>query len=84
MQPLKLAKEKFFSSYYNSGKLKLVAQPEYGGYDPRFVIEWVRIPSKTCGCIFFGKEVGLSPVMDSRLERKSSALNLVICWDHRL
>ncbi|GFV16117.1 hypothetical protein TNCV_3378811 [Trichonephila clavipes] len=36
------------------------------------------------GCIFFGKEVGLSPEMDSRLERKSSAPLLVICWDHRL
>ncbi|GFU06936.1 hypothetical protein TNCV_3456081 [Trichonephila clavipes] len=36
------------------------------------------------GCIFFGKEVGLSPEMDSRLERKSSVTLLVICWDHRL
>ncbi|GFV70765.1 hypothetical protein TNCV_1946751 [Trichonephila clavipes] len=36
------------------------------------------------GCIFFGKEVGLSPEMDSRLERNSSAPLLVICWDHRL
>ncbi|GFU98853.1 hypothetical protein TNCV_3381001 [Trichonephila clavipes] len=35
------------------------------------------------GCISFGKEVGLSPEMDSRLERKSSAPHLVICWDHR-
>ncbi|GFU40904.1 hypothetical protein TNCV_2466811 [Trichonephila clavipes] len=28
--------------------------------------------------------LGLSPEMDSRLERKSSAPLLVICWDHRL
>ncbi|GFU53342.1 hypothetical protein TNCV_2953761 [Trichonephila clavipes] len=28
------------------------------------------------GCIFFGKEIGLSPEMDSRLERKSSAFLL--------
>ncbi|GFW31052.1 hypothetical protein TNCV_4523211 [Trichonephila clavipes] len=35
-------------------------------------------------CIFFGKEVGLSPEMDSRLEKNSSAPLLVICWDHRL
>ncbi|GFW40625.1 hypothetical protein TNCV_4824611 [Trichonephila clavipes] len=35
-------------------------------------------------CIFFGKGVGLPPVMDSRLERKSSAALLIICWDHPL
>ncbi|GFW29460.1 ATP-dependent DNA helicase [Trichonephila clavipes] len=36
------------------------------------------------GCIFFAKDVGLSPEMDPRLERKSSAPLLVICWDHHL
>ncbi|GFX58802.1 hypothetical protein TNCV_805061 [Trichonephila clavipes] len=58
---------------------------QYGGYDPRLVTKWFGFESRVrLSCIFFGKEVGLSPEMDSRLERKSSAPLLVICWDHRL
>ncbi|GFW74550.1 hypothetical protein TNCV_2414491 [Trichonephila clavipes] len=45
---------------------------QYGGYVPRLVTEWVRVRIYS----------GLSPEMDSRLERKSSAPLLVICWDH--
>ncbi|GFY29957.1 hypothetical protein TNCV_4072701 [Trichonephila clavipes] len=54
--------------------MSLGLQPSGFGFESR-----VRL-----GCIFFGKEVGLSPEMDSRLERKSSAPHLVICWNHRL
>ncbi|GFU76436.1 hypothetical protein TNCV_4172721 [Trichonephila clavipes] len=57
---------------------------QYGDYDPRLVTEWVRIPSKTWLNLLREKEVGLSPEMDSRIERKSSAPLLVICWDHHL
>ncbi|GFV56616.1 hypothetical protein TNCV_736241 [Trichonephila clavipes] len=58
---------------------------QYGGYDPRLVTEWVRVESRVrLGCIFLGKDVGLSPEMDSSLERKSSAPHLVICWDPHL
>ncbi|GFV09433.1 hypothetical protein TNCV_3158311 [Trichonephila clavipes] len=59
----------------NSHFQMLIATPamspsEYGGYDPRLVTEWVRIPSKTWSYLF-GK-VGLSPVMDPCLERKAA------------
>ncbi|GFT25089.1 HTH_Tnp_Tc3_2 domain-containing protein [Trichonephila clavipes] len=54
--------------------MTLGLQPSGFGFESR-----VRL-----GCNFFGKEVGLSPEMDSRLERKSSAPHLVICWVHRL
>ncbi|GFU00843.1 hypothetical protein TNCV_4819761 [Trichonephila clavipes] len=49
---------------------------QYGGYDPRLVTEWVRvrIPSKTW-LYSSGKEIGLSPEMDSRLERKAAYLS---------
>ncbi|GFU43326.1 hypothetical protein TNCV_3768661 [Trichonephila clavipes] len=59
------------------------SESQYGGYDPRLVTEWVRIPSKTW-LYLLREKVGLSPEMDSRLERKSSVPHLVICWDHRL
>ncbi|GFX35015.1 hypothetical protein TNCV_2329551 [Trichonephila clavipes] len=41
---------------------------QYGGYDPRPVTEWVRVPNKGNVVFSSGKEVGLSPVMDSCLE----------------
>ncbi|GFW54579.1 hypothetical protein TNCV_5109531 [Trichonephila clavipes] len=56
---------------------------QYGGYDPRLVKPSGFEFRVRLGCIFFGKGVGLSPEMESRLERNSSA-PLVICWDHRL
>ncbi|GFY27170.1 hypothetical protein TNCV_2067911 [Trichonephila clavipes] len=47
---------------------------KYGGYDPRFETEWVRvrIPNKAWLYLLQGKEVGLSPAMDSRLEWKAA------------
>ncbi|GFV89202.1 uncharacterized protein TNCV_4914011 [Trichonephila clavipes] len=64
-----------------------------GGYDPRLVTEWVRVRIQVRhDCILFGKEVGLSPVMDFRLERKaaqpfllymlgsSSVINVFVEW----
>ncbi|GFV19066.1 hypothetical protein TNCV_3222851 [Trichonephila clavipes] len=56
-----------------------VSPSQYGGYVPRLVTEWVRIPSKTVV-----SSSGKTPEVDSRLERKSSAPLLVICWDHHL
>ncbi|GFW32674.1 hypothetical protein TNCV_3679221 [Trichonephila clavipes] len=47
---------------------------QYSGYDPRLKPSGLGFESQVRhGCIFFGKEVALSPEMDSRLQRKSSA-----------
>ncbi|GFW91600.1 hypothetical protein TNCV_4500192 [Trichonephila clavipes] len=45
---------------------------QYGGYDPRLVTEWERIPNKAWLHLLQGKEVGLSPVMDFRPEWKAA------------
>ncbi|GFS96902.1 hypothetical protein TNCV_4177821 [Trichonephila clavipes] len=67
--------EGFLGSYYR------LSPSLYSGYDPRLVTEWVRIPSIRLGCIFFGKDIGLSPEMNPRLERKKQRTS---SWDHRL
>ncbi|GFX55293.1 hypothetical protein TNCV_3968471 [Trichonephila clavipes] len=67
----------------NNRSMQESSGTQYGSYDPRLVTEWVRIPSKTW-LYLLRERSRLSPEMDSRLERKSSAPLLVICWDHRL
>ncbi|GFT00632.1 uncharacterized protein TNCV_141771 [Trichonephila clavipes] len=58
---------------------------QYGDYDTRLVIEWVRIPSKEGIDVSSGKEIGLSPEMDSLTQGKEGRqrTSSVLCWDHR-
>ncbi|GFW91599.1 hypothetical protein TNCV_4500191 [Trichonephila clavipes] len=51
---------------------QVYAASQYGGYDPRLVTEWERIPNKAWLHLLQGKEVGLSPVMDFRPEWKAA------------